>query len=69
VNIHPNIPGDFVYVIRVGSDIYKLAFIIKDRHGDWVLVTSFYAVGSYLKTCARDPAEYPKTKELPKGSS
>jgi hypothetical protein len=62
INIHPNVPGDFVYVIRVGADTYKLAFIIKNRAGDWVLVTSYYASGSYLKTCAKHPPVYTKTK-------
>lgn len=69
VNIHPHIPGDFVYVVRVGGDTYKLAFIIKNRAGDWVLVTSFYASGNYLKTCAKHPPEHKKTKEPPTGGS
>lgn len=69
VNLHPHIPGDFVYVVRVGADTYKLAFTIKNRVGDWVLVTSFYASGNYLKTCAKHPPEHQKTKEPPIGGS
>src|SRR6266446_9326106 len=47
-NCHPHIPGDFVYVVKVGADTYKLAFIIKNRAKEWVLVTSFYASGNYV---------------------
>lgn len=67
-NIHPNVPGDFVYVVRVGADTYKLAFIIKNRGGEWVLVTSYYASGNYLKTCAKYPPVYIKSKGRPKAA-
>jgi hypothetical protein len=62
INIHPHVPGEFVYVVRVGADTYKLAFIIKNRVGEWVLVTSYYASGNYLKTCAKVPPVYAKSK-------
>jgi hypothetical protein len=62
-NIHARVKGDFLYVVSVGSDgESKVAFITKNRAGEWILVTSFYTTAKYLKTCAKEPALYRKQK-------
>jgi hypothetical protein len=59
-NIHPRVTGDFVYVVKVGKDSLKVAFITKNKAGEWVVVTSFYTTEQYLKGCTKQPAVYTK---------
>jgi hypothetical protein len=59
-NIHPRVTGEFVYVVKVGRDSLKVAFITKNKAGEWVVVTSFYTTERYLKSCAKIPAAYTK---------